>query len=468
MSWHYSPGLVAGCWEPDSSAGEPSAPSNGTSTAAPSSSKGKKKPISIRSRCGTTFVPLTDARGVAAWMSSLAAFPASPSASPASERPTTTNATDGPTPLGSLAKYDPDSHSWKTSQVSLLTGTSEPFSETWPRWGTMRNGVCWERTTPAPLTSATDSGFLPTATKYDSTPGGPNNHYHGLGWMAKQGKFPTPTAEDAEQTGFSPDRGHTLTSLARDMAWPTPSVAAATGGQTSRGGKRKGEKLLAGMARERDGWPTPHGMAATAKRRPGPSGNELGHAVNRRAWPTPTKQDAENTAGPSQFNRNSLPLNTAVVSPGGMLTQPTIQCGCGCVFLGELDTPCPTCKTIRDATVTLPPGMPMPWGTPRNSDGMKAAVKPGRKNRGRLEDQVANKTYRTPTNRDHHPNTAIGKPPREGRSVFLANQIAEQAPGGALNPDWVEWLMGWPVGWTDLQPLATVRFQRWFVSHTGL
>jgi hypothetical protein len=20
--------------------------------------------------------------------------------------------------------------------------------------------------------------------------------------------------------------------------------------------------------------------------------------------------------------------------------------------------------------------------------------------------------------------------------------------GGALNPDWVEWLMGWPIGWT--------------------
>ncbi|MEI7673422.1 MAG: hypothetical protein WCK00_15030, partial [Deltaproteobacteria bacterium] len=24
--------------------------------------------------------------------------------------------------------------------------------------------------------------------------------------------------------------------------------------------------------------------------------------------------------------------------------------------------------------------------------------------------------------------------------------------GGSLNPTWVEWLMGWPLGWTDLQP----------------
>jgi hypothetical protein len=29
--------------------------------------------------------------------------------------------------------------------------------------------------------------------------------------------------------------------------------------------------------------------------------------------------------------------------------------------------------------------------------------------------------------------------------------------GGSLNPTWVEWLMGWPLGWTDLKPLATGR-----------
>jgi DNA (cytosine-5)-methyltransferase 1 len=30
--------------------------------------------------------------------------------------------------------------------------------------------------------------------------------------------------------------------------------------------------------------------------------------------------------------------------------------------------------------------------------------------------------------------------------------LAAQA-GGKLNPTWVEWLMGWPLGWTDLKPL---------------
>lgn len=27
--------------------------------------------------------------------------------------------------------------------------------------------------------------------------------------------------------------------------------------------------------------------------------------------------------------------------------------------------------------------------------------------------------------------------------------------GGKLNPEWAEWLMGWPIGWTDLKPLGT-------------
>ena len=36
---------------------------------------------------------------------------------------------------------------------------------------------------------------------------------------------------------------------------------------------------------------------------------------------------------------------------------------------------------------------------------------------------------------------------------------------GPLNPAWVEWLMGWPIGWAGLEPLATVRFLQWLRLH---
>ena len=37
---------------------------------------------------------------------------------------------------------------------------------------------------------------------------------------------------------------------------------------------------------------------------------------------------------------------------------------------------------------------------------------------------------------------------------------------GTLNPTWVEWLMGWPLGWTDLKPLATGKFLEWQQQHS--
>jgi len=39
--------------------------------------------------------------------------------------------------------------------------------------------------------------------------------------------------------------------------------------------------------------------------------------------------------------------------------------------------------------------------------------------------------------------------------------------GGSLNPSWVEWLMGWPEGWTDLKPLEMDKFRKWLASHGG-
>jgi DNA (cytosine-5)-methyltransferase 1 len=44
---------------------------------------------------------------------------------------------------------------------------------------------------------------------------------------------------------------------------------------------------------------------------------------------------------------------------------------------------------------------------------------------------------------------------------------APQELNGALNPVWVEWLMGWPQGWTDLRPLATDKCRNAQRRHGG-
>ena len=91
-------------------------------------------------------------------------------------------------------------------------------------------------------------------------------------------------------------------------------------------------------------WPTPHGMSKDGKSN-GPSGNELGRAVNRSLWPTAT----------------------------------------ACMHKGR-----------------SPAALTRKSGADRSRDRL-----------------------------DH------------------AMQAAEGS--GSLNPEWVEWLMGYPIGWTDLE-----------------
>jgi len=38
---------------------------------------------------------------------------------------------------------------------------------------------------------------------------------------------------------------------------------------------------------------------------------------------------------------------------------------------------------------------------------------------------------------------------------------------GLLNPEWLEWFMGWPMGWTGLEPLEMDKYQEWLQSHGG-
>jgi len=52
----------------------------------------------------------------------------------------------------------------------------------------------------------------------------------------------------------------------------------------------------------------------------------------------------------------------------------------------------------------------------------------------------------------------------EAKHVTKSGEVAELI-GGKLNPTWVEWLMGWPIQWTDCKPLETGKFRQWLDSH---
>ena len=55
----------------------------------------------------------------------------------------------------------------------------------------------------------------------------------------------------------------------------------------------------------------------------------------------------------------------------------------------------------------------------------------------------------------------MGRLVREGKMTDKERHQIGAGNGGKLNPDWIEWLMGWPIGWTALKPLETERFRLW-------
>ena len=71
---------------------------------------------------------------------------------------------------GSFTKYSQDSCSWKTHQCSFLEDLDE-FSETWPRWGSMRTGECYQLPMLEQNINETEYGLWPTPT----TPSGGGN-----------------------------------------------------------------------------------------------------------------------------------------------------------------------------------------------------------------------------------------------------------------------------------------------------
>ena len=163
MSWLFSQALVAEYLGENFSDGEQSVPLNGKPIPQAYCAPDKMMGFSRLSRFGMTYKPLEESRGEELLTLYLAGFHAKTSqlqekVSESME----SEAECGEKWRGSFTKYDPDSSMWRTHQCSLL-GDLEPFSETWPQWGLMRNGECWEQTTLERTIGENEFGcWLPT------------------------------------------------------------------------------------------------------------------------------------------------------------------------------------------------------------------------------------------------------------------------------------------------------------------
>lgn len=354
MSFHFLLALVEAHSEGICSAGRPSAPLKSKHTGVRRSFSDSVTGCYPCSLSGMTCERLTDSLGGALWMSLQQVSPASHSALPEKDSPKTIHETAGLTPSESFAKYDPDGACWRTSQVSLLTPTLEPYSETWPRQGSMRNGMLFQRPTLAPRIF---------------------------------GK------------GFG--------------SWPTPTVIDATmGASTKKGQKGRHSTQLSHLA------------------------NDGRIHAGRNLWPTVTNQDAKNDGGPSQWNRNIDPLNVAVKR--------------------QWRTPLSS-DGEKQGHGNL--GHQVKWPTPTANCGTGPGERGG-------ADQTSKPLWPTPLKRESYLKTKRGANSPGGTPLAVKaveHGMSEIPPKkrGQLNPAWVEWLMGWPIGWTDLRPLEMDKFRLW-------
>lgn len=168
MSWLFSRALVEAFSAASCSAGEPSAPSSGTHLPLGYLPPDKMKAHSRLSQFGMTFAPLTVDRGAALLMWFLEGFHARTSAQPAKAKDSMASVPAcGEKWPESFAKLDPNGSLWRTPQCSLFEDL-EVSLQTWPRWGSMRSGVCWELPSLAPSIVESESGLLPTPNCMDA------------------------------------------------------------------------------------------------------------------------------------------------------------------------------------------------------------------------------------------------------------------------------------------------------------
>lgn len=229
MSYIFSRALVEAFLEANCSDSAPSAPLNSNPIPQAYCSPVRMTAFSRLSRFGMTYAPLTDDHGAALLTWYLEASHAKTSALREKESALMVN---GPASGGKCTelsmRYDLSSHSWKTHRCLWEEDLPES-SVTLPKSGTMRNGLCWERTTLGPRMSGNASGYLPTPTT-KGLDGGSNSRYAAgkvstppLGLAVK---FATPQARDF-RTGEAvrwdnPNRSRNLND--QIAKFPTPTA----------------------------------------------------------------------------------------------------------------------------------------------------------------------------------------------------------------------------------------------------
>ena len=225
--------------------------------------------------------------------------------------------------LGLLAKYDQNTRSLKTFQLSLFEAEPESL-ETLPKSGMTVSGKLWEQTMWAHPTGENEYGLLHTPTT-TANQLAPSMKDRDAGSWGKREMWPTPSAQQAgegpflekletkeghppepNQRAYNPETGkHVQVTLNRAVKmWPTPSATprgphtGAISGSVAEDGKSrvsaKGIKFGATLETAVKMWPTPR---ASEWKDTGPVGSKSHTHMDKRDYLCAKVKDPEQPKG---------------------------------------------------------------------------------------------------------------------------------------------------------------------------
>jgi len=221
------------------------------------------KPIQWRALCrkwekdsfmkhlsGLMLEPSTVILGVEKWILSLEDSLVNHSVKLENKKELTMKDTFGLQYQKSLAKFDPQSSSWKTYQLSL--NMREKLSlEIWPKWGIILHGVLFELQMPKHLIKGRGSfrsRSIPTPTTMDSQflsskrtvmlESLKEGKWRGVGLKDYVQMFPTPTATANQTCPSMIKKGGSFNNL----LFPTPTSREMKGARTIQALKKSGRK----------------------------------------------------------------------------------------------------------------------------------------------------------------------------------------------------------------------------------
>jgi hypothetical protein len=222
MSWLFSQALVEEYLAATSLDGEQSVQSNGKPTQQAYCAPDKMTEFSRLSRFGMTYKPLMENLGEELLRLYLEDFHAKTLVPQEKAQELTENVAEcGEKWHGLLAKFDQDSHLWRTVQCSLLGDLNESL-QTLPQWGMTVGGELYLLPTLAQTTNENESGLWLTPSTVDIPTRSAESMEKRLDYRKKIGRNGVGAGCLSEQVEWS-GTGQPIGYITKE-SWPTPTA----------------------------------------------------------------------------------------------------------------------------------------------------------------------------------------------------------------------------------------------------